>query len=95
MPEKISREFDSRLETLPPEGKVRALVMLETGIPATARSRRLSREDRRAIAKAMRQAGAGALDSVDEILAAHDGRRLSDGAGSLGTVPVETLLTVY
>lgn len=90
MPGKISREFDSRLQALPPEGKVRALLLLATGVRTAARSRRLSRKERRATADSMRQAGVAVLDSIDEILAGHDGKRLADGAGSLGTVPVET-----
>lgn len=90
MSAKISHELDSRLRSLPPGGRVRALVLLATGVPAAARSRRLSKEERRAALDAVRQAGAGALDSLDEILAGHDGKRLAAGAGSLGTVPIET-----
>ena len=89
MPTKISRELDSRLRSLPPEGMVRALVLLATGVPAAARSRRLSRDERRSAVAAIRQAGAGALDRIDEILAGHSGTRLA-AAGSLGTIPVET-----
>ena len=43
-----------------------------------------------AVAPSVRQAGSAALDSIDKILAGHDGKRLANGAGSLGTVPVET-----
>ncbi len=69
MPTKISHELDNRLRTLPPEGKVRAVVLLDTGIAPVARTRRLSHEERQSAAGALREAESGALASIDAILA--------------------------
>lgn len=90
MVEKISNELKSRLEALNPKSRVQALVILATDLQTPARSRRLSCEERQVIADTIRQTSSEALDTIDQILVGHHGKRLAAGTSSLGTVPVET-----
>ncbi len=87
-PEKISPGFAARLDTLAPQEKVRAVLMLRTG-PGRESSRRQSRGERRSTVAAVRSAADSALGEIDEILRRFDGRRLVEHASALGSVPVE------
>lgn len=88
MNEKISDPFRSRLQKLPPDQLVRAVVMLTTDVPET--DRRLTRSERRALALAVREGAKRAADKIDRILEVYGGQRLTLEATNLGTVMVES-----
>jgi hypothetical protein len=85
---KISPDFANRLENVPAQQAVRALVMLDTGRPAPPAGRRRGAEREAAVA-AVRGAADAALPDVDRILSLHHGRRLAAHADALGCVAVE------
>ncbi len=85
---KISRDFARRLEQVPAQQPVRALVMLDTGM-ATRGNGQHRRTEREATVGAVRSAADAALPDLDRILALHKGRRLAAHANALGCVPVE------
>lgn len=85
---KISDQFSARLDQLRPRQKVRAIVMLDAGQPAST-SRSEARARRGMAVAAVREAAEAALPTLDRILERHQGRRLADHADALGCVPVE------
>jgi hypothetical protein len=86
---KISREFSRRLDTLQPQDKVRAIVMLrpEGNGGATGRPSRSERQD---AAERFSQAAENALPEIDQILQRYHGRRMAERPSALGAIPVET-----
>ena len=85
---KLSREFATRLESIPAHQKLHAVILLETGeeyppAPPHSRRRRTQTID------ALRNACRPVLVDMDEILAKFGGRRLDDDVSVLGTVAVE------
>jgi hypothetical protein len=87
---KISREFATRLAGLPPRRKIRAIVMLQAGDPATANARRRASSEREAALRSARQRVESALPDIDQVLEKFGGKRLSGEMDALGAVSVET-----
>ena len=85
---KLSSEFKRRLNSLKPGQKVRAIVLLHT--QDIARTRQASRNNRRTMIDAVRQSAETAFPEIDEVLRRFDGKRLSDNASALGSIPIET-----
>jgi sorbitol-specific phosphotransferase system component IIA len=88
--EKISTLFRSKLNKLSAKEKVRAVVMLRRPGGAKGTGRRQSRQQRRAVIKAIRDAASAAMAEIDEILQRFDGKRLADEPNALGCIPIET-----
>jgi sorbitol-specific phosphotransferase system component IIA len=85
---KVSAQFAARLARSKPDRKLHAVVMLAT--PASAQSgNRRTREERQLKVREIRASASQALAEIDEILARHDGRRLSEQPTALGTITVE------
>ncbi len=86
---KISANFAGRLARLAPDAMARAIVLLETGHAPAPASARPSREERKAIAEAIRTAAEPALAEVDRLLERTGGRRLAPRPDLFGSVAVE------
>jgi hypothetical protein len=86
---KISPEFVRRLNQLAPDSMARAIVLLDTRSAQDAAPGRPSREERKAIAEAIRKSAAPALAEVDRLLERSGGRRLPSGPDLFGAIPVE------
>ena len=86
--QKISTVFQSRLARLKNAEKTHAIVLLET--KAAGDGRRQSATGRRQTITKVQQAAEKSLSQIDAILTRYDGRRLTDHASVLGTIPVET-----
>ncbi|MCH7814092.1 MAG: hypothetical protein IID40_08735 [Planctomycetes bacterium] len=86
---KISAEFSIRLTRLKPGQTVRAVVMLDVAKSKKSGTGRMSRQQRQAAIKVLRQAGETALTGIDEILCRFDGKRLDQQVNALGGVLVE------
>ena len=91
-PAKISPEFRARLRSIGPEDTVRAVVVLrpEPVAPKVGAGRRLSPDERRAAARSAEEATSRAFTTIDQILSAQGGRRLSDRPNALGYILVES-----
>lgn len=89
MPKGISAELADRLESLLPDQKLRAVLLLETGSSGRSRERRLSGEERGALIAEIREAASAALGDVDRILGRFGGRRLSEEPDNFGSITVE------
>lgn len=85
---KLSREFASRLASLPADTKLHAVVLLYTSAGRSASQRRAP-DQRQAAIDALRDVSRPVLVDVDQILAKWGGRRLDDEVSPLGTVAVE------
>lgn len=94
---KLSPIFNSRLNNLGREQKIRALVVLRTSHDtegaAASPSPPSRRADRQAVIAAVRRSAEQSLPVIDEILARFDGKRLTADVNALGAVPVETTAT--
>ncbi len=88
--DKISTEFEARLNRLGSHQKVRAIVMLHFKDAGKARARRQSRVKRQATFNAILESAEAALPEIDEILERFEGRRLAPSVDALACVPVET-----
>ena len=88
--DKISPEFAARLASLGAQHKLRAIVMLHPQTTSQESTRRLTRAERQAVIKTMRQAIAPTLDEIDRLLVQHDGKRLAQTVSAVGTIPIET-----
>jgi hypothetical protein len=86
---KLSPEFKTRLQSLGPEQKVRAIVVLDTKDASSVSGRRQSPAERRAALEAVRKSASAALPQIDETLEPFDGRRLSKHPNALGAILVE------
>jgi len=87
---KISREFATRLASLSPKQKIRAIVMLQTGDHGMQISRRGASSEREAVLRANRQQVESALPDIDHVLHQFGGKRLSSDLDALGGISVET-----
>ncbi len=87
---KLSPEFKTRLNSLRPEQKLKAIVLLETKDAATSSGRRQSRAARKAVQEAVRKSASAALAQIDETLEPFEGRRLSANPNVLGAIAVES-----
>ncbi len=87
--DKISPEFGARLSRLDPQQKIRAIVLLETGQPRRATSRRQTYDERQAAIAHMREATHHAMGKLNRLLQNFDGHPLAQAPDTLGSVPVE------
>jgi hypothetical protein len=87
---KISPEFVTRLASLTPDQKIRAIVMLQTGDAGVAISRRRASGQRDAVLRATRRQAEAALPDIDRVHDQFGGKRLSREVDALGGVSVET-----
>ena len=87
-PAKLSKEFSTRLASIPAHQKLNAVVLLETGEECSATQPHSPHRRTRAIG-ALRKTCRPVLVDMDEILARFGGRRLDDDVSALGTVAVE------
>ena len=87
---KISPMFAARLKELKPRQKVRAIVMLDTSVRASATDKRATKTARKATLKKTRNSVADILPDIDRILRQHQGRRLKSEIDALSAVPVIT-----
>lgn len=86
---KLSPEFKTRLQSLEPEQKVRAIVVLDTKDASGVSGRRQSPAERKAALEAVRKSASAALPRIDATLESFDGRRLSKSPNALGAILVE------
>lgn len=86
---KLSPAFKSRLNSLEPTQKVKAVVVLETRNAASASEGRQSRTERKAALEAVRKSASAALPQIDKTLGLFDGQRLS-APDVLGAIVVES-----
>ena len=87
---KVSAEFQARLDRLGPEQRIRTVVLLKIGMTDGAPKRRQSRAERKAAIVAVRKFAEKALPEIDAILAQDGGMRLSKEVNALGSLSVET-----
>ncbi len=87
---KISPGFAARLDRMAPKQRVRAVLLLDTGVTARNGAKRQSPVERQRMVEETRRAAEEALGQIDSILRQHGGERLEGGASALGSVPVET-----
>ena len=86
----ISREFTARLNRLGAKQKVRAIVLLQTGENKANPTKPSSRQKRKEAIEKVRQASRSSLPNIDQILAQHSGKRLSEEVDALGSIAVES-----
>lgn len=86
---KISPEFEARLSRLEPQQKIRAIVLLETGQPRTATSRRQTYTERQAAIAHMREVTHHSMGKLNRLLQRFDGHPLAQAPDPLGSVPIE------
>jgi hypothetical protein len=86
--DKISREFQTRLDNLKPEQTIRAILLSQ--VDTDRQEKRLTRTERQEKATAIRAAAEKTLPEIDTILDKHEGKRLADKPNALGAIPVET-----
>ena len=88
VPAKVSQSLAERLPSLGPTELARVILLL--GAPTEGRSPSGRRNGQRADnVESIRAAARPALTSIDEALATHGGRRLSEDIDALGTVSVD------
>jgi hypothetical protein len=87
---KLSPQFQARLASLAPEQTLRSIVLLEAGDLNSSGGKRLSRDERRAVADSVRTVGNQSLNTIDQILEKFGGARLSESVTSLGSIVVES-----
>lgn len=95
---KISDGFAHRLAMLPPNQRVRAVVLpapyMVTGVTDNRDSgrngARVHGDERQAMVREARLRGEGACAELDAVLAKTGGERLSGGSNALGFIVVET-----
>ncbi len=88
--DKISPEFEARLARLEPDQTVRVIVLVRPPNERAGGGLRQSPAQRQAAVAAQQQAAEAALQDIDATLERLGGRRLSESANALGSVPVET-----
>ena len=86
---KVSAEFSDRLNSLPPNRKLHAVVLVNTDASGEKTSQRQSRAERRVKLDELREAARSVLKKVDAVLEECGGRRLDKDVTALGTVAVE------
>jgi hypothetical protein len=89
--QKISAGLQARLDHMPRDGFVRAVVVLNTGGAADRRARRQSPEEREEAVARTKAAASALLPQIDSVLRETGGKRLSDAPDALGTIVVEAL----
>jgi hypothetical protein len=87
--QKISAGLQARLDRMPRDVFVRAVVVLNTGGAADRRARRQSPEERQAAVARTKATASELLPQVDSVLSEAGGRRLSDSPDALGAIIVE------
>ena len=85
---KLSNAFASRLDKAPRDSRVRVILLLGRSTKRKKRGGERSEQIQR-----VRESAAAALDEVDAILTAHEGRRIESEPSALGYVTVETTPT--
>ncbi len=91
MGKKISDAFAARLAGFAPDATVRAIVMIQTPPTAKPSGRRMTRVERLAAVEAIKESARTAIGEIDDIVrATPNGRRLSETAGAMGSIVVET-----
>ena len=87
---KISSEFAARLDSLAPQQKIRAIVLLNAKNTGKSTRYRQSRAERQAAIKVIRKSAEQALDYIDGVIERFGGQRLAESPDALGSIPVET-----
>jgi hypothetical protein len=87
---KISDEFADRLAALPPNHKVRAVVLPAPYLVNGGNGRRVRGEERQAILREARTRTEETFAEIDKVLAGAGGQRLTECGNALGFIVVET-----
>ena len=86
---KISSEFAARLDSLEPQQKIRAIVLLNAKNTRRSNTQRQSRAERQAAIEAIRKSAEQALGDIDNTLERFNGKRLSENPDALASILVE------
>jgi len=88
-PNKISPEFAARLTNLEPQQKVRVIVLLQIQDAQSLMNKHLSRSERQAAIKAVRDLAEEALGDIVGIIHSFSGQQLTEHPDLLGSIPIE------